>query len=42
MAVNLKDNVLYMAALGNNTVEVIDLTKGAVIRSIKGVDEPAD
>lgn len=36
MAVNLKDKVLYMAALGNNTVEVIDLNKGVVIRSIKG------
>jgi YVTN family beta-propeller protein len=40
MAVNLKDKVLYVAALGNNTVEVIDLNKGSVIRSIKGVEEP--
>ncbi|MCW3106883.1 MAG: YncE family protein [Segetibacter sp.] len=40
MAVNLKDKVLYMAALGNNTVEVIDLNKGVVIRSIKGIEEP--
>ncbi len=40
MAINLKDKVLYMAALGNNTVEAIDLQKGSVIRSIKGVDEP--
>ncbi len=40
MAVNLKDKVLYVAALGNNTVEVIDLQKGTVIRSIKEVDEP--
>jgi DNA-binding beta-propeller fold protein YncE len=40
MAVNLKDKVLYMAALGNNTLEVIDLNKGAVIKSIKGVEEP--
>lgn len=40
MAINLKDKVLYMAALGNNTVEVIDLNKGAVIRSIKGIEEP--
>jgi DNA-binding beta-propeller fold protein YncE len=40
MAFNLKDKVLYMAALGNNTVEVIDLQKGAVIQSIKGVEEP--
>lgn len=40
MAVNLKDKVLYMAALGNNTVEVIDLNKGSLVRSIKGVEEP--
>src|SRR5215212_10064369 len=40
MAFNLKDKVLYMAALGNNTVEVIDLNKGVVIGSIKGVEEP--
>src|SRR3954451_22677211 len=40
MAVNIKDKVLYMAALGNNTVEVVDLNKGVVIRSIQGVEEP--
>ena len=40
MAVNVKDKVLYMAALGNNTVEVVDLNKGVVIKSIKGVEEP--
>jgi DNA-binding beta-propeller fold protein YncE len=40
MAINLKDKVLYMAALGNNTVEVIDLSKGILIRSIKGIKEP--
>jgi hypothetical protein len=40
MAINLKDKVLYMAALGNNSVEVIDIDKGIVIKSIKGVEEP--
>jgi len=40
MAFNLKDKVLYVAALGNNTVEVIDLVKGAAIASIKGIGEP--
>lgn len=40
MAVNLKDKVVYMAALGNNTVEVIDLNKDTLIKSIKGVEEP--
>ena len=40
MAINLKERVVYMAALGNNTVEVVDLNTGVVIRSIKGVEEP--
>src|SRR5215203_1031709 len=40
MAFNLKDRVLYVAALGNNTVEVVDLLKGTVIKSIKGIEEP--
>jgi DNA-binding beta-propeller fold protein YncE len=40
LAINVKDKVVYVAALGNNTVEVIDLTKGALIKSIKGIAEP--
>src|SRR5215212_1240799 len=40
MAVNLKEKILYVAALGNNTVEAIDLDKGLVIKSIEGVEEP--
>lgn len=40
MDVNLQDKVMYVAALGNNTVEVVDLLKGTVIHSIKGLDEP--
>lgn len=40
MAVNLKNQVLYVAALGNNTVEVIDLAKAVSVKSIKGVEEP--
>src|SRR5215203_1340867 len=40
MAFNLKDRVLYVAALGNNTVEVVDLLKGTVIKTIKGIEEP--
>ncbi len=40
MAINLEDKVIYVAALGNNTVEVTDLTKGTLIRSIKGIEEP--
>ena len=40
MAINLRDNIVYVAALGNNTVEVVDLNKGSVVHSIKGLDEP--
>src|SRR6266542_3844754 len=40
MDVNLKDQVVYVAALGNNSVEVVDIIKGKVLYSIKGVDEP--
>lgn len=40
MDVNVKDKVVYVAALGNNTLEVIDLQAGKVIHSIKGLDEP--
>jgi hypothetical protein len=40
MEINLKDRVLYVAALGNNTLEVVDLTTGKILRSIKGLDEP--
>src|SRR5882762_9206927 len=38
--VNVKDGVVYIAALGNNTVEVVDLAKGNVLKSIPGLDEP--
>lgn len=38
--INLKDKVVYIAALGNNTVEVVDIQKGEIIHSIKGLDEP--
>jgi WD40 repeat protein len=40
MAVNLKNKMLYLAALGNNTVKVIDLEKGSLVHSIKGIEEP--
>jgi DNA-binding beta-propeller fold protein YncE len=38
--VDIKNQILFVAALGNNTVEVVDLQKGNVIHSIAGVDEP--
>jgi hypothetical protein len=40
MDVNIKDRIVYVAALGNNSVEVVDIVKGMVLHSIKGVDEP--
>src|SRR5262249_42334999 len=40
MAVDLKDQRLFIAALGNDTVEVLDLRAGKVIRSITGSHEP--
>lgn len=38
--INLKDQVAYIAALGNNTLEVVDLKNGKVTGSIAGLDEP--
>ncbi len=38
--INLKDQIAYVAALGNNTLEVVDLKSGKVTGSITGLDEP--
>jgi hypothetical protein len=38
--INLKDQVIYMAALGNNSLEVIDLKKGTLSHSISDLNEP--
>jgi DNA-binding beta-propeller fold protein YncE len=40
MDVNLKDQVVYIAALGNNTLEAVSLSDGKVLHSIAGLDEP--
>ena len=40
LSVDLKDQRLFVAALGNNTVEVLDLSTGKVIHSISGLSEP--
>ena len=40
LAVNGTRQIIYMAALGNNTVEIIDLKEGKVIHSIKDLHEP--
>ena len=38
--INVKEKILYVAALGNNTLEIVDLTNGKLIHSIHGLDEP--
>ncbi|HEY5368782.1 MAG TPA: YncE family protein [Hanamia sp.] len=38
--INLKDQIVYIAALGNNSVEVVDLNKEKVLHSIVGLNEP--
>jgi len=40
MDMNIKGRIVYVAALGNNSVEVVDIMKGVVVHSIKGFDEP--
>jgi DNA-binding beta-propeller fold protein YncE len=40
LAFNQKQNVVYVAALGNNTVEVVDLKSKKVIHTLKGLHEP--
>jgi DNA-binding beta-propeller fold protein YncE len=40
MSIDVKTQRLFMAALGNNTVEVIDIAQGKRIHSIPGLREP--
>lgn len=40
MDINLQDRILYVAALGNNSVEVVDLKDGSIIHTIKDLNEP--
>lgn len=40
LSIDLKSNRLFVAALGNGTVEVIDLTNGKIIHTIKNLKEP--
>ena len=40
LAIDLAGRRLFLCALGNNTVEVIDLEKGARLRSITGLGAP--
>lgn len=38
--VNLKKGIVYIAALGNNSLEIVDVKNGKLLYSIKGLDEP--
>jgi hypothetical protein len=38
--INLEDQIAYIAALGNNTLEIVDLKNGKVTGAISGLDEP--
>ncbi len=40
MSMDVKAGRLFVAALGNNTVEVLDLKQGKVVRSLSGFSEP--
>src|SRR6478735_4426191 len=40
MALDAEGQRLFVAALGNNTVEVVDLKTHKVVRSIRGLHEP--
>jgi DNA-binding beta-propeller fold protein YncE len=40
MAIDLSSNRLFVAALGNNTIEVVDLQASRVIKSVSGLKEP--
>src|SRR5207253_10934136 len=40
LAVDVKGKRLFVAALGNNTVEVIDLKGGKLAKSLTGFHEP--
>ena len=40
MSLDVKGETLFVAALGNNTVEVIDLKTGKRIKAIAGLREP--
>jgi DNA-binding beta-propeller fold protein YncE len=40
MAVDLKDGKLFVAALGNNTLEVVDIEAGKRIAGVEGLKEP--
>lgn len=38
--IDTKNQIVYVAALGNNSLEIVDLKNGKTLHSIKGLDEP--
>src|SRR5437773_233531 len=40
MDANRNKQIAYVAALGNNSVEVVDIKDAVILQSIKGLDEP--
>lgn len=40
LAIDVHNKRLYVAALGNNTLEVLDLGTGKVVQTIRGLEEP--
>jgi hypothetical protein len=42
MGVDLEKNRLFVAAVANNTLEVVDLTAGKVIKSLAGFKDTQD
>lgn len=38
--INIKDQIIYVAALGNNSLEIVNLKQNKDIHSIRGLDEP--
>ncbi len=42
LSVDLKKQRLFVAALGNNTLEILDLNAGKVIKTVTGLSEPQD
>lgn len=40
MSIDIKSERLFIAALGNGSVEIIDLKSGKTINSITGLEDP--
>src|SRR5450432_1035102 len=40
MDMDIKNNIVYVSALGSNEAEVVDIKKGIVLHRITGLDEP--